>query len=89
MALEASAEERDTRGLTSMTTYCAELGLSANWTLQPPTMPSASTMFSAAVRSIWYSLSARVWEGATTMESPVCTPTGSRFSMLQTVMRLP
>jgi hypothetical protein len=45
-------------------------------------------IFSAAERSIWYSLSARVCEGATTMESPVWTPIGSKFSMLQTVMQL-
>ena len=29
-----------------------------------------------------------VCDGATTMESPVCTPSGSKFSMLQTVMQL-
>ena len=42
-----------------------------------------------AVRSIWYSLLARVWVGATTMESPVWTPTGSMFSMEQIWMTLP
>ncbi len=41
------------------------------------------------MRSIWYSLSPSVCDGATTMESPVCTPTGSIFSILQTVMQLP
>ena len=45
-------------------------------------------IFSAAVRSIWYSLSDSVWLGATTMESPVWTPIGSKFSMLQMVMQL-
>ena len=45
-------------------------------------------IFSDAVRSIWYSLSDSVWLGATTMLSPVCTPIGSKFSMLQTVMQL-
>ncbi len=45
-------------------------------------------IFSADERNIWYSLSERVWLGATTMLSPVCTPIGSRFSMLQTVMQL-
>ena len=44
---------------------------------------------SAAVRSIWYSLSARVTAGAMTMESPVWTPTGSKFSIEQMVMTLP
>ena len=38
---------------------------------------------SAAERSMWYSSSVSVWEGATTMESPVCVPSGSKFSMLQ------
>ena len=46
-------------------------------------------ILSAAERSIWYSLSARVTAGAMTMESPVCTPTGSKFSMEQMVMQLP
>ena len=32
---------------------------------------------------MWYSSSVSVWEGATTMESPVCVPSGSKFSMLQ------
>ena len=45
-------------------------------------------IFNADVRSIWYSLSPKVWEGATTMESPVWTPTGSIFSMAQTMMQL-
>ena len=38
---------------------------------------------SAAERSMWYSSSESVWEGATTMESPVCVPSGSKFAMLQ------
>ena len=46
-------------------------------------------MFSDALRSIWYSLLERVSAGATTMESPVWTPTGSTFSMLHTAMALP
>jgi hypothetical protein len=36
----------------------------------------------------WYSTSERVWAGATVMESPVCTPMGSRFSMEQTTTQL-
>ena len=46
-------------------------------------------MSSEAERSIWYSRSASVIAGATTMLSPVCTPTGSRFSMQQTAIALP
>ena len=42
----------------------------------------------AAERSIWYSLSVSVCDGATTMESPVWTPIGSMFSILQTVMHV-
>ncbi len=87
--MDASAEERETRGFTSMTQYSKDSGFSANWTLQPPVIFNSDIMFSAEVRSIWYSLSPKVCEGATTMESPVCTPTGSMFSMLQTVMQLP
>ena len=37
---------------------------------------------------IWYSLSVRVWAGATVMESPVCTPMASKFSMEHTMMQL-
>ena len=56
--------------------------------LHPPSMPSPRIIRRLAERSIWYSLSVRVWLGATTMLSPVWTPMGSRFSMLQTVMQL-
>ena len=30
-----------------------------------------------------------VWQGATTIESPVCIPIGSKFSILQIVIQLP
>ena len=89
MAFEARADERDTRGFTSMTAYSKLPGFRANWQLQPPTMPRAVIMLREAERSIWYSLSARVRAGATTMLSPVWIPTGSRFSMEQTAMTLP
>ena len=39
-------------------------------------------------RSRWYSRLVSVCEGATTMLSPVWMPSGSKFSMLQTVMQL-
>ena len=42
----------------------------------------------AIVRSDWYSSLVKVWDGATTMESPVWIPIGSKFSMLQTAMQL-
>ncbi len=37
---------------------------------------------------IWYSLSVSVCAGATVIESPVCTPIGSRFSIEHTMMQL-
>ena len=52
-------------------------------------MPTALMMLIDAVLSIWYSLSDKVWDGATTILSPVWTPTGSMFSMLHTVMQFP
>ena len=39
-------------------------------------------------RSLKYSRFESVCEGATTIESPVCTPSGSKFSMLHTVTQL-
>ena len=36
----------------------------------------------------WYSRSVSVIAGATVIESPVCTPIGSRFSMEQTITTL-
>ncbi len=36
----------------------------------------------------WYSTSLSVWAGATVIESPVCTPIGSRFSMEQMTTQL-
>ena len=41
-----------------------------------------------ALRRSWYSLSLSVCDGATTMLSPVWTPMGSKFSMLQTLMQV-
>ncbi len=89
VALEASAEERETRGFISMTTIRPSSGLMANCTLEPPvsTPISRSTAIEAS-RISWYSLSVSVSAGATVMESPVCTPIGSTFSMEQTMMQL-
>ena len=41
-----------------------------------------------ASRMRWYSLSVSVIAGATVIESPVCTPIGSRFSIEQTMTAL-
>ena len=56
--------------------------------LHSPTMPRWRMVLIAIVRSIWYSSSFSVCDGATTMDSPVWMPIGSKFSMLQTVMQL-
>ena len=89
VAFEASAEERDTRGFISITTMRPSSGLMANCTFEPPvsTPISRSTAIDAS-RMIWYSLSVSVCAGATVIESPVCTPIGSRFSIEQTMMQL-
>ena len=42
----------------------------------------------AASRIHWYSRSVSVIAGATVIESPVCTPMGSRFSIEQTITTL-
>ena len=82
----ANADERETRGLISMRKYSEVLGLSANCTLQPPWIFSARMILIALSLSIFMSWSLSVMIGATTAESPVCTPTGSMFSIPQMVM---
>ena len=89
VALEASAEERDTRGFISMTTRRPSSGLTANCTLEPPvSTPISRSTAIEALRMIWYSLSVSVSAGATVMLSPVCTPIGSTFSIEQMMMQL-
>ncbi len=89
MALDASALERETRGFISMTTRRPSVGSTANWMLQPPvSTPTPRMMAREMSRIRWYSRSVRVSAGATVMESPVCTPIGSRFSMEQTTTTL-
>ncbi len=89
VALDASAEERDTRGFISMTISRPSAGLTANWMLQPPvSTPTARMIAMPTSRMCWYSRSVRVSAGATVIESPVCTPIGSRFSIEQTTTTL-
>ena len=89
MALDASAELRDTRGFISMMTRRPVFGSTANWTLEPPVSTPISRMIAtAASRMIWYSRSVSVCAGATVMLSPVCTPIGSRFSIEQMMTTL-
>ena len=42
----------------------------------------------ASSRICWYSTSVSVWAGATVIESPVCTPIGSTFSIEQMMTQL-
>ena len=89
VALDANADERLTRGFISITTIRPVFGLMPNWTFEPPvSTPISRNTAMDALRMIWYSLSVKVWAGATVMESPVCTPMGSKFSMEQTMMQL-
>ena len=74
--------------MTSITAYSVESGDSANWTLQPPSTPSARMIARAALRSRWWTASVSVWTGATTIESPVWTPSGSTFSIEHTAMQV-
>mmetsp|Transcript_29059 Transcript_29059/g.78269 ORF Transcript_29059/g.78269 Transcript_29059/m.78269 type:complete len:311 (-) Transcript_29059:419-1351(-) len=89
VALDARAEERLTRGFISMMIMSPSAGLMDICTLEPPhSTPISRMMAIAASRRRWYSLSVRVCEGATVMESPVCTPMGSTFSMEQMMTTL-
>ncbi len=89
VALLARALERDTRGFISMTTCSPVAGSTANWMFEPPvSTPIRRMQANAASRIFWYSTSVRVWAGATVIESPVCTPIGSRFSIEQTTTAL-
>jgi hypothetical protein len=64
-------------------------GSTANCTLEPPVSTPISRMIAIeASRMRWYSLSVSVIAGATVIESPVCTPIGSRFSIEQMMMQL-
>ena len=89
VALDASAEERLTRGFISITINRPSAGFTANWTFDPPvSTPISRRQAMLALRMIWYSLSVSVSAGATVMLSPVCTPIGSTFSIAQMMMQL-
>ena len=61
----------------------------ANWMFEPPvSTPISRMMASDASRIRWYSLSVSVCAGATVIESPVCTPIGSKFSIEQMMTTL-
>ena len=89
VALDANAEERDTRGFISITTIRPSSGFTAHWTFDPPvSTPISRNTAIEADRIIWYSLSVNVSAGATVILSPVCTPIGSTFSIEQTIIAL-
>src|SRR5216683_1546010 len=59
-------------------------GSTANCMFDPPVSTPISRMtLIAASRIRWYSRSVSVCAGATVIESPVCTPMGSKFSIEQ------
>src|SRR3990172_3244898 len=82
VALDASADERETLGFISMITMRPSSGHIANWMFEPPvSTPISRIARIAAFLILWYSLSVKVWAGATVMLSPVWIPMGSKFSM--------
>jgi hypothetical protein len=89
VALEASADERDTRGFISMTTRRPVFGSTANWMFDPPvSTPTLRMTAFASSRIAWYCRSDSVICGATVIESPVWTPIASKFSIEQTMITL-
>jgi len=52
VALEARAEERETRGFISMTSCSPVAGFTANWMLQPPAATPISRMIRIAASRI-------------------------------------
>ena len=89
MAFEARADERLTLGFISIMITRPFSGFKANWTLEPPvSTPIFLKHRIAQLRIFWYSLSVSVIAGATVMESPVCIPIGSIFSIEQTTIIL-
>ena len=89
VALLASAEDRESRGFISIATYLSESGASAYCMLHSPTIPTYAVARRAAERSMWYSALSMVWDGATTMLSPVCAFMDRTFSMLHTITLFP
>ena len=68
---------------------CPFFGFTANCTFEPPvSTPTSRIMAIAPSRMRWYSLSVNVMIGATVIESPVCTPIASIFSIPQTTTQL-
>ena len=89
VALEASADDRETRGFISITTRRPVFGSTANWMFEPPvSTPTLRMTAFASSRMAWYWRSESVIWGATVIESPVWTPIASKFSIEQTMITL-
>ena len=89
VALEARAEDRETRGFISTTTMSPLSGLMANWMLLPPvSTPTARMTAMARIAHPLVFLVGQRLAGATVIESPVWTPMGSKFSMEQMMTTL-
>ena len=57
--------------------------------MEPPvSTPTRRMTANASSRICWYSTSVSVCAGATVIESPVCTPIGSTFSIEQMITQL-
>src|SRR2546428_12985597 len=87
VAFDASAVLLESLELTSITLNSSLFGSSANWMLHSPTIPRVRMTFWAVSLSRLYSRFVFVWEGATTLLSPVWIPIGSMFSMLRIMMQ--
>ena len=90
VAFDASALERETRGFISMTIDPAVARVDRELDVAAAGVDAdrADDRRCAMSRSVWYSRSVSVIAGATVIESPVCTPIGSRFSIEQTITTL-
>ena len=87
--MDANADERDTRGLISTAINSSVAGFNANCTLHPPEkLPKLRIINIALLRISWKAVSLNVIAGATVIESPVCTPIGSKFSTVQIMTTL-
>src|SRR2546422_7223689 len=83
VALDASADERDTRGFISITSISPSTGFTANWMLQPPASTPISRMMAiAASRMRWYSRSLRVIAGATVRSEEHTSELQSRLHLV-------
>ena len=89
VALDAKAEDLETRGFISITILFPFFGFTANCTFEPPvSTPISLRIIIDSVLISCNSLSVSVNAGATVIESPVCTPIGSIFSIEQIIMQL-